>query len=386
MDIVVVGAGLGGLAAALAVRTASAAHKVLVLEAASKLTEVRSALKIVIPGFIMVAAHSRGVHIDTLKNLATRPQVFTISRYTGAKVLGRRDGFDREMLSKYGSPFCDIHRADLQLAMFERAKELGVQFMFNATVSQYDFESPSVTLLDGTRIEGDLIVAADGLWSKARSEFLATNDPPFPTGDLAYRIVLNTDMIIDQDMKEFVSKPRVHLWAGPQCHAIYYPLRNNTMINIVLLVPDNLPENVAKASGDLEEMKELFRDWDPFHPMLPYMAQGANSALEDGAVLGGILSKVQSKSELSSALKIYQDLRKPRSWAMVKGSLKQRYWNHLPDGPEQEDRDKLLQEQFDEPQPGYPFYWLDPSLQSTVYSYDADEEVKAAWGRYSQKL
>ena len=66
------------------------------------------------------------------------------------------------MLSKYGSPFCDIHRADLQLAMFERAKELGVQFMFNATVSQYDFESPSVTLLDGTRIEGDLIVAADG--------------------------------------------------------------------------------------------------------------------------------------------------------------------------------------------------------------------------------
>ena len=57
--------------------------------------------------------------------------------------------------------------------------------------------------------------------------------------------------------------------------------------------------------------------------MLPYMAQGANSALEDGAVLGGILSKVQSKSELSSALKIYQDLRKPRSWAMVKGSLKQ---------------------------------------------------------------
>ena len=102
-----------------------------------------------------------------------------------------------------------------------------------------------------------------GLWSKARSEFLATNDPPFPTGDLAYRIVLNTDMIIDQDMKEFVSKPRVHLWAGPQCHAIYYPLRNNTMINIVLLVPDNLPENVAKASGDLEEMKELFRDWDP---------------------------------------------------------------------------------------------------------------------------
>ena len=102
-----------------------------------------------------------------------------------------------------------------------------------------------------------------GLWSKARSKFLAHNDPPISTGDLAYRIVLNTDAIVDEDMKEFVSKPRVHLWAGPDCHAIYYPLRNNTMINIVLLAPDNLPENTAKARGDIEEMKDLFCDWDP---------------------------------------------------------------------------------------------------------------------------
>jgi salicylate hydroxylase len=57
--------------------------------------------------------------------------------------------------------------------------------------------------------------------------------------------------------------------------------------------------------------------------MLPYMAQGANSAVEDGAVLGGILSKVSHKSDLLSALKMYQDLRKSRSWAMVRGSLQQ---------------------------------------------------------------
>lgn len=57
--------------------------------------------------------------------------------------------------------------------------------------------------------------------------------------------------------------------------------------------------------------------------MLPYMAQGANSAVEDGAVLGALLSKVLHKSNLPSALKMYQDLRKPRSWAMVEGSLRQ---------------------------------------------------------------
>jgi salicylate hydroxylase len=66
------------------------------------------------------------------------------------------------MLQKYGSPFCDIHRADLQLAMFERAKQLGVGFMFDALVTKYDLESPSVTLSNGDQIQGDLIIAADG--------------------------------------------------------------------------------------------------------------------------------------------------------------------------------------------------------------------------------
>lgn len=99
---------------------------------------------------------------DTLDKLAAIPEVFTISRYTGHKILGRCDGFGREMLAKYGSPFCDIHRADLQLAMFERAKRLGVRFMFGASVTKYDFESPSVTLANGDRVDGDLIIAADG--------------------------------------------------------------------------------------------------------------------------------------------------------------------------------------------------------------------------------
>lgn len=112
-------------------------------------------------------------------------------------------------------------------------------------------------------VAGLLMNACIGLWSRARPKFLRNNESPLSTGDLAYRIVLNTDTIQDEDLKQFVSKPRVHLWPGPDCHAIYYPLRNNTMINIVLLVPDDLPEDVAKAPGDIGQMKELFRDWDP---------------------------------------------------------------------------------------------------------------------------
>lgn len=66
------------------------------------------------------------------------------------------------MISKYGAPFWDMHRADLQLAMFERAQELGVRFRFGATVTDYDFEGATVSLSNDDEVSGDLVIAADG--------------------------------------------------------------------------------------------------------------------------------------------------------------------------------------------------------------------------------
>ncbi|CRL22669.1 Aromatic-ring hydroxylase-like [Penicillium camemberti] len=415
MNIVIVGAGLGGLGTALALKIAAPSINVLVLEAAAELAEIGAGLQLTPNATRELLRWGLG---DRLEKVATNPEVFTILSYKGDKLLGKRNGFGEEMSSKYGAPFWDMHRADLQIAMFERAQDLGVKFRFGVTVTTYDFEGSKVSLSNGDEVSGDLIIAADGLWSKARAEFLGSNESPLPTGDLAYRIVLNTEIIEDEDLKEFVSKPRVHLWVGPDCHAIYYPLRNNSMINIVLLVPDDLPENVAKAPGDIGQMKEIFRDWDPLlqrllalvpevqkwrlmnntemdswcnekgtiaflgdacHPMLPYMAQGANSSLEDGAVLGGLIAKAHDKLDLPALLQIYQHLRKPRSLAIVEASFKQRHTNHLRNGPEQQQRDKILEEQFQEPLPGYPFYWLDPQSQGWIYSYNAYEEAEMAW-------
>ena len=97
-----------------------------------------------------------------LEKLASSPEVFTIHRYNDGEVIGKRDGYGDEMLAKYKSQFWDIHRADLQMALYERAEALGVKFRFGALVTEHDFESPSVTLSSGERIECDLIVAADG--------------------------------------------------------------------------------------------------------------------------------------------------------------------------------------------------------------------------------
>ncbi|KAJ6026877.1 hypothetical protein N7460_011694 [Penicillium canescens] len=411
LNIVIIGAGLGGLAAALSIKQESPHHDVLVVESAPMLAEIGAGLQLT-PNATRLLL--RWGLKSRLEPLASSPEEFVVRRYDGKKLLGERQGFAAEMFDKFGSYYWDMHRADLQLAMYERAVSLGIRFQFGVLITEINGYLPELTSDKGESFTGDLVIAADGLWSKARSAVSGHPTPPLPTGDLAYRIVLEAKDLKDQELLDFTRKSRVCLWVGPGCHAIYYPLRNNSMINIVLLVPDNLPDNVAKMPGSISEMKEIFKSWDPLlrklldqvdgvekwklmhlhemekwynedatvvflgdacHPMLPYMAQGAGSALEDGAALGILLSKVQSREQLPRVLETYQNLRAPRSTALQKWSLKQRHVNHLPDGREQEERDRLAASQIHDQQPGYPFYWIDPAAQQFTYGYDVITEV-----------
>lgn len=102
-----------------------------------------------------------------------------------------------------------------------------------------------------------------GLWSKCRETLLGRSCSPVPTGDLAYRVILKVDDIEDNTLRAFFQKPRVALWPGPDSHVISYPLKANTLINMVFLVPDNLPEGVSRVPGDLGEMLQIFEGWDP---------------------------------------------------------------------------------------------------------------------------
>jgi salicylate hydroxylase len=92
---------------------------------------------------------------------------------------------------------------------------------------------------------------------------LGRNDPPLPTGDLAYRIVLNINQINDPKLRDMVQTPACRFWAGPDAHVVAYSMRGGTMYNVVLLVPDDLGEGVARTAGSVEEMKKLFEGWDP---------------------------------------------------------------------------------------------------------------------------
>lgn len=97
-----------------------------------------------------------------LEKVASSPEEFLVRRYDGRKLLGERQNFAAEMLEKYGSHYWDMHRADLQLAIFDQAKSLGVRFQFGILVTDVDPTIPQLTTDKGEKITGDLVIAADG--------------------------------------------------------------------------------------------------------------------------------------------------------------------------------------------------------------------------------
>lgn len=261
LDVIVVGAGLSGLASAIAI--ALSGHAVTVFEAAKELQEVGAGLQMT-PNATRILRRL-GIP-NRFWEQAAEPTFVQVHRYSG-EVLMTDPAFDVGMRAKYGAPFVDVHRVDLQLTLYERARALGVQFHLDERIHSVDFDMPEVITSSGAVFEADLIVAADGLHSRCRDTFLASTrrspDRPRPTGDLAYRIVLELDQITDPELADWVRNPSVHFWAGPGAHAVGYSLRAGKMYNIVLLVPDNLPANVYKDAGSVDEMRELFKDWDP---------------------------------------------------------------------------------------------------------------------------
>ncbi|KAI1814937.1 hypothetical protein GGS20DRAFT_371350 [Poronia punctata] len=415
LDIIVVGAGLSGLATAIS--SALSGHKVTVYEAANQLQEFGAGLQITPNSSRLLQKWN--LPEETFWKTVAEPTYIAVHRYSDGKILALEEDFHTKMRSRYGSPFVDVHRVDLHSALATRAKELGVKIELGQKVTRVDSITPSIETEKGvTAKKADLIVAADGIWSTCRNQFLDIKDFPRPTGDLAYRIVLTLDEIDDPELRDIVRKPASKFWIGPDSHVVAYSVRGGTMYNIVLIIPDDLPEGVRRQPGSVEQMRALFKGWDPIltrflgfvksvdkwrlmhrrelrswvneqgncvfvgdscHPMLPYLAQGANSAIEDGAVLGLLLGRIQTRQHLPKALRMYQTLRKARGDAIVKETFKQRDSFQMRNGPAQEARDELFLSQLGtEVKAPFPSRWTCPQVQSWLYGYDAYKEVEEA--------
>ena len=201
--------GLGGLSTALSIALSSN-HQVTVYESTDELAEVGAGLQVTPNATRLLYKWGIG---NRLQKVAAVPTYISVTRYDGSKRLSYQADFQEDVVAKFNAPFWDLHRADLQTALYERTLELGVKFRLGCSVTDVNFDSGILTLKTGEKIQSDLIVGADGLWSTCRQLFTSgIPDPPVSTGDLAYRIVLSLDQIADSDLRDIVQNPGCRFW------------------------------------------------------------------------------------------------------------------------------------------------------------------------------
>ncbi|ETW76283.1 hypothetical protein HETIRDRAFT_156655 [Heterobasidion irregulare TC 32-1] len=380
LHIVVVGCGLGGLAAAHTL--AHAGHHITLLEAAPVIGDVGAGIQVSPNAARLLLRWGLG---SALSATAVRPEAIVFRRYD----TGERVGYTRwgdVMDRSHGAPYLHVHRADYHAMLLRLARAApNVTLRLGATVIGVDPDpasavgGPSVTLASGEVVRGDLVVGADGVKSMLQAAVTGKSSAPRATGDAAYRAIIPTDVMLrDPELRPFVETPEMTAWMAPGRHLMAYNIRGKKEFNLVLLHPDDGSVESWTAEGSADKMRADFKDFEPrvqkllayvnstlkwrlmdrpaldswvhpkgrivllgdaCHPMLPYRAQGAAMAIEDAGVLGALLSHLSTIEELPVLLKAYQDLRLDRTSDAQEQSRLNRSIFHLPDGPEQCARD-----------------------------------------------
>ncbi|KAF2195636.1 FAD/NAD(P)-binding domain-containing protein [Zopfia rhizophila CBS 207.26] len=421
LKIVIIGAGMGGLACAIACRHVGLS--VLVLERTPTIQPIGAGIQIP-PNACRVWFHY-GL-LDKLSEYSVQSQGTLFRRWKNGELLCKRS-IDRETNLGCGMPLLVIHRADYQRILVDEAKLLGAEIRLGANVIDVDFAGTNVTLADGEVIKGDVIIGADGLWSTLRDKLLGYPSPPQETGNLAYRATFERSVLEslnDPTINDLLNQSQVTCWLGPSSHAVFYPVRRGKVFNLVLATPDDLPMNVRNQKGNVLEMRELFRGWDETitkiisavstvlkwklchhhkltswtknnfallgdacHPSLPYQAQGGAMAIEDGAVLGTLFGMYQSQlpnscPSIPEILHLYESIRKERTATNVQGGVANQRMFHMPDGPDQEERDQILKAaDWKEKDVDEKFIWIDVRYQKKLLGWDAVEEARKGWER-----
>jgi len=371
----IAGAGIAGLAAALFI--ARAGWRVTICDREPALQEVGAGLQLAANSTRLLAPLGL---IDDLDDIAVEPTTMKVWKGLDGRIISQSD-LGEKAARRFGAPFLVTHRADLQNALIRRVeKNPAITLKLGVRLTDIREHEGGIAGLfetgEGveTRIEADLLIGADGLWSRART-LSGLPGPSRYTGKTAWRTT-----IAREEAPVFAREAEVNLWMGPDAHLVHYPVCGGRDINIVAIIEDDWREEGWSAPGHPDVIASRFRTWhqkardligaaeiwkrwalvdrppegrwsrgritllgDAAHPMVPFLAQGASQGIEDGAVLGRLLEKVRTgEKSLADALRRYDALRIPRSARVQKAARFQGQVYHF-DGIRARLRDATLQ-------------------------------------------
>ena len=350
--VIVAGAGIGGLTAALAL--AQRGFEVMLLEAAPRLEEIGAGLQLS-PNAARVLV-ALGIE-RRLEPHVVSPEHLAVRSARSGRLLAQAP-LGASVARRYGAPYWVIHRGDLQAALCEAvAATPGIALKLGTRVEGFAARDHGVVVSASPgsqtlEAQGLALVAADGLWSILRQR-LGHRAAPRAAGQTAWRALVPAEAA----PQSFVA-PAVNLWLGHDAHLVHYPVKAGSMINVVAIVDDDWREPGWNTPGARRELLERFaaehwhqsarellaaserwQKWalfdcaplaawgqgpvtligDAAHPMLPYLAQGAAMAIEDAAVLAACLAR--NPDDASAALRRYEASRLPRT-ARVQGDAR----------------------------------------------------------------
>ena len=392
--VAIVGAGIGGLAAALFLRAAGISA--VVYEQTPKITAAGAGI-VITPNAVRLIRRL-GLAGPFTERAVRLEKAWEFRRWENGEVL-----FVQEMgdlcARMFGESCYVAHRGDVVGVLTDAVPDGVLRLSSRVTGIEDRGDDVALTVKRGDgsteTVVADAVLGADGIHSLLREEITAAAEPEF-SGDCAFRCLLPAGQV-----PEFARRPVQSLWLGPGRHFVHYPVSAGALVNVVAIVPaGEWRDESWIAEGRVADLAAAFAGWDPrvgeliaaatetsrwalyhrtplprwtrgrltllgdaAHAMLPYYGQGANQAIEDAAALARCLDGV-SAAGLPAALERYEAVRRPRASEVQEMSHGRRETNHLPDGEAQRRRDAAFAQQAP----------LDAN--AWLYAYDAEAEAR----------
>lgn len=354
--VLIAGGGIGGMTAALCF--ARQGYQVKVFEQAPEFSEVGAGIQLS-PNCTRVL-HNLELE-SALRDVACLPEGTEMRDWKRGKVISTNP-LGEAMRATYGVPYYHIHRVDLMQLLVNAAEtEPRIQLYRNARVEQVQYDNDRVSVkAGGTHYDGALLVGADGIHSVVRAELFGREAPTF-TGNIAWRALVPV-----KRLPVGLVRPMATAWWGPHKHFVHYYVGGGDLVNCVCVVEKSGWETESWTErGDHSELKADFCGWhddlqrlidnmdpdscykwalfdrppmprwsrgcvtllgDACHPTLPFLAQGAAMAIEDGAVLSRC---VVQGNDIAQSLLRYESLRRERTARIQAGSRRNARIFHL---------------------------------------------------------